>query len=236
MSRRSIAGLSRSNIRLITALVVAVFVFIGFLFNADSPSDDHTANKPVDQSGDTAESLEQLEALPVVQLDETLPYDRTAFGSPWTDNHDASMGHNGCKTRDDILARDLEDIAKRDECVVVSGQFIEPYSGQERTFSKEQASKIHIDHIVPLHAAWQLGAYDWSKDKRVRFANDPINLLASDGGLNMSKGDKLADRWMPPNTAYWCVYAESMVTIHTDYQLGVTAPEKQTLQEVLADC
>ena len=37
---------------------------------------------------------------------------------------------------------------------------------------------VQIDHIVPLALAWDLGARNWTDEMRVRFANDPANLLA----------------------------------------------------------
>lgn len=60
------------------------------------------------------------------------------------------------------------------------------------------ASKIDIDHIVPLKWAWDHGASEWSREKRKQFANDPINLVAVEARLNRQKGAKGLDEWLPP--------------------------------------
>ncbi len=181
-----------------------------------------------------------LASLPVVNLDFSHDYDRTLdFGTAWTDDNDNLWGHNGCDTRNDILKRDLRDVAFRPgthDCVVISGTFIEPYSGQPFTFAKAQASRVQIDHIVPLHAAWQLGAWRWTREQRINYANDPVVLLAVSGSLNMSKGDDLANEWLPPNRAYYCTYASKTVAIHVKYRLGVTEGEKATLLNILRTC
>ncbi|MGM0953782.1 MAG: HNH endonuclease family protein [Pseudomonadota bacterium] len=52
------------------------------------------------------------------------------------------------------------------------------------------ASKIDIDHVVPLKWAWQHGANKWTKEKRERFANDPRNLWSVELSLNSQKGAK----------------------------------------------
>jgi hypothetical protein len=57
---------------------------------------------------------------------------------------------------------------------------------------------VQIDHIVPLALAWDLGARNWTVDMRVRFANDPANLLAVEGQANQDKGDQEPATWMPP--------------------------------------
>lgn len=60
------------------------------------------------------------------------------------------------------------------------------------------ASKVDIDHVVPLKWAWEHGAQVWNKTKREQFANDPINLVPVEASLNRSKGAKGLDEWLPP--------------------------------------
>ena len=181
-----------------------------------------------------------LDGLPVTTPDLSHPYKRTEdFGTAWTDDNNMADGHNGCDTRNDILHRDLTNIQVRPgtrDCVVIAGTFVDPYSGTTMTFTKAQASLIQIDHIVPLHAAWELGAWQWPQSKRVDYANDPDVLTASNGRLNEQKGDKLADEWKPPNTSYWCTYATRTVDIHAKYALPVTSPERTALHKMLTTC
>lgn len=154
------------------------------------------------------------------------------FGPAWKD-----VDHNGCDTRNDILARDLKTISdRRNTCVITAGQLADPYSGKWIDFRKKEASKVQIDHVVALENAWQSGAYNLTQEDREALANDPDNLLAVNGHDNMAKGSKSADQWMPPNTAYACTYASKQVQIKNRYALTVTTPEKQALADALATC
>lgn len=153
------------------------------------------------------------------------------FGPAWKD-----VDHNGCDTRNDILARDLTVQEMRNACVITAGQLADPYSGKWIDFRKKDASKVQIDHVVALENAWQSGAYKLTQEDREALANDPDNLLAVNGHDNMAKGSKSADQWMPPNTAYACTYASKQVQIKNRYALTVTTSEKQALADALATC
>ena len=54
---------------------------------------------------------------------------------------------------------------------------------------------------------------------RVRFANDPANLLAVSGQANQDKGDQGPVAWMPPNHAFWCQYAMQFIAVARGYEL-----------------
>ena len=57
---------------------------------------------------------------------------------------------------------------------------------------------MQIDHIVPLSESWASGAHSWDQNTRIAFANDPANLVASDGPANEKKGDKDLGQWIVP--------------------------------------
>ena len=135
-----------------------------------------------------------LEELQTVQVKGRAPktgYTRDQFGQAWAD-----VDHNGCDTRNDILARDLTDITLKPathDCVVLTGTLQDLYTGQTIRFERGGASEVDIDHRVPLSDAWQKGAQSWDQDTRTRFANDPINLIAVDAGAGL--GDQRYSRW-----------------------------------------
>jgi hypothetical protein len=112
-------------------------------------------------------------------------YSRAQFGESWTDDNDAPDGHNGCRTRDDILARDLARMTTSG-CTVRSGELVDPYTGARIAFryGVVTSAQVQIDHVVALGDAWQTGAQQWAAQKRIAFANDPLNLLAVDGSSN----------------------------------------------------
>ncbi|SET59306.1 GmrSD restriction endonuclease domain-containing protein [Geodermatophilus poikilotrophus] len=162
-------------------------------------------------------------------------YERDRFGDGWADTD-----RNGCDTRNDVLARDLtgERFRSGSDCVVVSGTLEDPYSGRTIEFRRgeETSDDVQIDHVVALSDAWQKGAQGWDADRRTTFANDPLNLLAVDGPLNMQKGDGDAATWLPPNTAYRCAYVARQVAVKTGYGLWATRAERNAAATVLAGC
>jgi hypothetical protein len=161
-------------------------------------------------------------------------YDRDAFGPAWAD-----IDRNGCDTRNDILARDLTGETFKPgtrDCVVMSGQLAEPYTGATLSFRKADAAAVHIDHVVALSDAWQKGAQAWPAGKRLAFANDPLNLLAVDGPANSSKGDGDVATWLPPNKPYRCELVARQVAVKAKYELWVVAPERDAIAQVLSTC
>jgi len=187
------------------------------------------AAKPQPQTVATAEK--QLATLRVARPREG-GYDRERhFGPAWS----VDVDRNGCGTRDDILRRDLAKVQLRGKCTVIAGVLADPYTGRSITFAKAEANKVQIDHLVPLSAAWERGARDWPQAQRERFANDPLNLLATTGTANQSKGDRGPAQWLP-REAYRCAYAVQWVRVSVAYKLVVTPPDKASLTTLLSRC
>jgi len=160
------------------------------------------------------------------------------FGPAWTDNTDSPGGHNGCDTRDDILAAQLQQVIYKSgsRCVVVEGTLNDPYTGQTIHFTKAHAIEVQIDHIVPLALAWDLGAHAWPLQRRLDFANDPAELLAVSQAANDAKGDDGPAKWLPPNQAEQCSYVTKFVQVLAGYKLPITSADKTTVANVLAGC
>ncbi len=68
-------------------------------------------------------------------------------------------------------------------CKVLGGVLADPYSGKNIDFVFG-ASLVDIDHVVALSNAWQTGAFQFTSEIRLQFANDPLNLLAVSASLN----------------------------------------------------
>lgn len=169
-------------------------------------------------------------------------YRRAAFGESWDDDNSAPGGHNGCDTRNDILNRDLVDktfvAIKRCPTAVATGTLHDPYTNAVVSFVRgnQTGASVQIDHIVPLALAWDLGARDWPDDLRLRFANDPANLLAVAGKPNQDKSDQEPAHWMPPNRAFWCQYAVQFVEVLRGYALAVDTESAVVLREAAGTC
>lgn len=121
-------------------------------------------------------------------------------------------------------------------CVVLSGELVDPYSGERVEFRRGAGSQVNLDHIYPLAVAWDRGASGWSLELRKRFANDPVNLLTTTGAVNRAKSDKMPGRWMPPIASGRCVYAERLVKVAIQYELPVTRAENKALSQARRDC
>lgn len=184
---------------------------------------------------EVAESLALLEGLNTAGTPAS-GYERAAFGRGWRD-----PDRNGCDARNDILARDLGEVAFRpgtNDCVVTSGTLLDPYTGATIHFVRGNATSeaVQIDHIVPLAWAWRNGASTWDEETRVLFANDPDNLRAVDGPTNMQKSDAGPSGWWPPNTAFRCDYAVAFTRVMAKYGLAVPDADRSSLESVLRLC
>ncbi|GAB7186433.1 HNH endonuclease family protein [Kitasatospora sp. Ki12] len=159
-------------------------------------------------------------------------YDRNEFGPAWTDNVDGvPLGGNKCDTRNDLLARDGTAVEHKDgsDCTVTAMTIWDPYTGKSVQWTKQQASRIQIDHVMPLSYDWQMGASAWDRAKRVRIANDPLNLIPADGSQNASKGDSGPAAWLPADTGIRCSYAVRFAQVSLKYQLPVTEADKKAM-------
>lgn len=247
--RRSPARLLPS---LVGAAIVAVLALGGYAVvsgegipqlpdaHAAFPSDSAGPSDPGESTArdaavpSAAEARDILAALPVKGSAPKTGYDRVAdFGEAWLD-----VDGNGCDTRDDILARDLADVVRRDGCVVLSGTLADPYTGTSIPFVRgpDTSARIQIDHVVPLLDAWRTGARALTQEARERLANDPLNLVAVDGPTNQRKGAGNAATWLPPAKAYRCEYAARQVAVKSAYGLWVVPAERAALERILGGC
>ncbi|MGI5187083.1 HNH endonuclease family protein [Promicromonospora sp. CA-289599] len=219
---------ARKTLQLVLVAVAALVLAGNFIIK--SLGDDVAPAEGAEGS-----ALAALDSLTVQEAATKDGYDREAdFGSAWQDADD-----NGCDTRNDMLQRDLEDIefSDGDACEVASGTLDDPYTGETIAFERgENSGDVQIDHVVALMNAWTTGAAEWDKEKRVAIANDPLNLVASDGPANMGKGAKDASEWLPDNQAYRCEYVARQIAVKTVYELWVTPAEHDAMEDVLTSC
>jgi hypothetical protein len=178
-------------------------------------------------------------ALPLIERS-TVPrgYDSASFGEPWAD-----IDGNGCAQDDDVLARDLSD-AVREDCAVVSGTLRDPYAGRTIRITDDRvdasggsgAGGIRVDHLVSLRAAHDGGAWEWSPERRLQFANSLENLVAVDAASAENRDDRGPGRWMPSDEDYACEYAIRYTWIVTAWQLAVTPADRDALTSALVAC
>ena len=164
------------------------------------------------------------------------PGDGCVFGTSWSDDTDAPSGRNGCDTRNDVLGAALTDVrfeAGTRGCDVVAGLLRDPFTGTAVDYATH-GSQIHVDHLVPLAVAWDLGAASWTPARRAAFANDTAReLVAVSERANLSKGDSTPAEWLPPDPTARCGYVVDYLAVVAHYDLAVTAADAATVRRVL---
>lgn len=142
---------------------------------------------------------------------------------------------NGCDTRARVLKRDSKKrTTKSGRCTIRTGKWTSVYDGRIIT----QASKIDIDHMVPLAEAWRSGAKRWNSATRTAFANDTgykFSLRAVSASSNRSKSDRDPASWLP-RKAFQCTYAKQWVAVKYRWKLTVDNRERKALQRVIGSC
>ncbi|MBT2395338.1 HNH endonuclease family protein [Streptomyces sp. ISL-100] len=145
-----------------------------------------------------------------------------------------STQSGACNTREVVLKRDGTNVQQDSSCAAVSGSWYSEYDGA--TWSA--ASDVDIDHVVALAEAWRSGASSWTTAQRQSFANDLTRpqLIAVTDNVNQAKSDLDPAEWLPPRTAYRCMYARMWVHVKHHWNLTVDSAEKSALQGVLNNC
>ncbi len=151
-------------------------------------------------------------------------YARERFGNGWADVD----GDCQNSRQEALIAQSTAPVrfAKSDQCRVTAGRWHSPYSSQVI----HDASKIDIDHVVPLKWAWDHGANNWSLDTRESFANNPANLLSVEASLNRQKVAKGLNEWLPP--ANQCQYIARFLRVVKTYKLTLSEQETRDYQGI----
>lgn len=137
-----------------------------------------------------------------------------------------------------VRQRVLADESRRgvliDGCRVVSGEWLDPYTGELVT----AAAVVDVDHVVPLAFAHAHGGFAWNRAKRRAYANslgDPDHLVAVTASANRRKGASGPDEWRPRREA-WCWYGEAWDRIVREWGLMLHAAEWDAIAELRSAC
>lgn len=203
------------NIKAITAITAIVILFSGLSATAATA----TSFK------DATTALNTLK----VSVESRTGYVRTKF------KHWIGAG-NGCDSRKAVIISEaLVKPTVKAGCAIVGGEWLSVYDNVK----VRDASKLDVDHMVPLAEAWDSGASTWTDAKREMYANDqtdPRHLIAVTGSSNRSKSDQDPADWMPTNKAYACQYLVNWVSIKVRWNLSVDTKEKTAITAGLKSC
>lgn len=210
------------------SLVILLCVII---INSPNLTNQNPAKKSSSSSNIPGSASNALQKLAIKGRAPKTGYTRAQFGDGW-------VVKNGCDTRNIILNRDLTEVKVDEKCDVVSGVLNDPYTGKIIDFKRgsSTSSAVQIDHVVALSDAWQKGAQQFTSDKRIELANDPLELLAVDGTANVQKSDGDAATWLPPNKSFRCLYVARQIAVKLKYELWVTQAEHDAISSTLNKC
>lgn len=182
-------------------------------------------------ANDQQSALDVLDEITVAEDHHMDDYDRDVFAPDgWID-----ANGTGCTTREDILARDLDDdTLSLDGCTVEYGTTTGAYSAEEIEHA-QGSSDIHVEHVVAAGQAYRNGAHEWDEATKQEFYQDPENLIAASASENQSKGARDATEYMPPNQGAYCEFAAATVYIKDKYDLAMNPDEHTVISDVLQD-
>ncbi|THA47842.1 HNH endonuclease [Streptomyces sp. A1136] len=102
-----------------------------------------------------------------------------------------------------------------------------------------EASKLDIDHMVPLAEAWDSGASAWTPVRREAYANDQgqlSSLVAVTARSNRSKADQDPAQWLPLAPDAVCRYGAEWTATKLRWGLAVDEAERERLLDIAAGC
>jgi len=224
--------MDKYKLRRILIVIISIFIFASvIIINTKSLQN---VSKPVTKNNinDSSElAIEKLSQIPVKGRAPKTDYKREQFGAGWNTT-------KGCDTRNIILNRDLSNVSVDKKCNVISGILNDPYTGRLIEFKRGSKTSeiVQIDHVVPLSDAWQKGAQQLTLENRIKFANDPLELLAVSSDSNMQKSDGDAATWLPANKPFRCQYVARQIAVKIKYSIWVTQAEQNAMKSVLNKC
>jgi hypothetical protein len=170
-------------------------------------------------------ALDVLATIPIAS-EQPAGYSLTLF--PWVD-----VDGDGCATDELVLARDsLDPPTLNAHCEPVTGRWFSPYDGLTWT----SATDVTIDHVVSLKEAWDSGAFAWSAERRIAFANDLDDrrtLRVVSESIDAAKQTNDPKHWMPPLESDWCRYLGDHIAIKARWSLTMDQGEADAIRETL---
>ncbi len=168
---------------------------------------------------------------PVEAKEDCPKYNREEYGT-WKD------GDGDCQnTRAEVLIEEsLIPVSYKSprDCKVTAGEWYDPYYN----ITLYIASKVDVDHFVPLAEAHRSGGYGWTKAKKQKYANDVLDsnhLIAVSASANRSKSDRDPGEWLPKNTRFIKEYALRWVQIKRKWNLTANREELSVLRRILGN-
>jgi hypothetical protein len=174
-----------------------------------------------------------VSGIPIQPEHTTTPYHRVHWmpGGSWADSDgDCQDG------RQEILIAPSKtnSVLTGDTCSVISGLWVDPYTGQTTT----NPSDVEIDHLVALKEAHDFGGASWPPAKKQGFAQDITsgNLFVVLTFTNRSKSDRDPGEWLPADRTRACWYASQWAEVKRRWGLFMDKSEAEAIRLLTASC
>lgn len=200
--------------------------------SSDSPSTPPSVSPPVSDMKDTRllDAREVLANIPVELESQTGGYDRDLF-AVWID-----ADGDGCDTRDEVLL--AENVGPADfasaGCIPIPGLWRSGYDGVDIT----DPSQLDVDHLVSLKEAWDSGAWSWTPERRIAYANDLTDgrtLVTVSATSNRSKGDRDPSNWIPEDDRAVCQFVGDWIAVKARWSMSMDQSEHGRLRNLIDD-
>ena len=116
-------------------------------------------------------------------------------------------------------------------CVVRTGEWLDEYTGE----LFKVAVKLEVDHIIPRMYAHTHGGDRWTPEKKLAFANDPLNIMLIDRRESRRKRDRGPSRYLPRDE-FQCEYINLWDQISEKYDLQLSTSDRSTISRLNSDC
>ena len=116
-------------------------------------------------------------------------------------------------------------------CVVRTGEWLDEYTGE----LFKVAVKLEVDHIIPRMYAHTHGGDRWTPEKKLTFANDPLNIMLVERREIRRKRDRGPSRYLPRDE-FQCEYINLWNQISEKYDLQLSTTDRSTISRLNADC
>ena len=116
-------------------------------------------------------------------------------------------------------------------CVVRTGEWLDEYTGE----LFKVAVKLEVDHIIPRMYAHTHGGDRGTPEKKLTFANDPLNIMLVERREIRRKRDRGPSRYLPRDE-FQCEYINLWNQISEKYDLQLSTSDRSTISRLSADC
>ena len=116
-------------------------------------------------------------------------------------------------------------------CVVRTGEWLDDYTGEVFTV----AVQIDIDHVIPRMYAHTHGGDRWMPEKKLVFANDPLNMMLVEKREIRRKRDRGPNRYLP-REEFRCEYVQLWEAITEKYDLQLGSRDVSAIGRIKKDC